>query len=102
MDIKAGSRIHKNIEYPKFVYMEMVATFLGANFVYHKNVFRRNNNKFNFGLFLIVNAFTSYQLCEMANPSVLRHYAAAFNNAEETVHRQNLNSKLRLKLLGYA
>ena len=101
MDIKSGQRYHKDIAYPKYVYMEMIATFFAANFVYHKNIFRRNNNKLNFGAFLFINAFTSFNLCEMANPCVSRYYAAAYNNTTENVHRTKLNSMLRVKLLGF-
>ena len=98
----SGSRLHSDISYPTFVYMETAATFLAANFVYHKNVFRRNQNKFNFGVFLLINAFTSFQVCEMANPSAQRYYAALYNNTAERQHRQELNKKLRVKLLGFA
>mmetsp|Transcript_39666 Transcript_39666/g.60763 ORF Transcript_39666/g.60763 Transcript_39666/m.60763 type:complete len:110 (+) Transcript_39666:7-336(+) len=69
-----------NILYPSFAYAEMVGVFFGANFMYHFNVFRRNRNPGTFIAFMLVNAFTSYNLVEFANPGVQRFYAAAYNN----------------------
>ena len=94
------SRFHDNIEYPSLVYIEMTACFFGANFVYHKNIFRRNQNKLSFAAFLLVNAFTSFHICEATNPSVARYYAALYNNKLEYDHRARLNYILRNKLFG--
>ena len=100
MDPNLPPRFHDDIAYPKSVYFEMVATFLFGNFVYHKNVFRRNGNKLNFGIFLFVNAFTSYNLCEMLNANVLRYNAAIYNNTVEFEHKVKLNAQLRKTLFG--
>jgi len=52
-----------------------------------------------FAAFMLVNAFTSYQLAEMMNMGAVRHYAARFQNLREVQHRNNMNEKLRLKII---
>jgi hypothetical protein len=94
------SRLVSQMEYPKIVYLEGLLFFFGANFLYHQNVFRANQNRLQFLGFLLVNAFTSYQLAEATNIGVSRHYAAAYNNTLEYQHRAALNAKLRIKLFG--
>ena len=94
------SRYHSDVEYPKLVYLEMAACFFAANFVYHKNIFRRNQNKLAFGGFVLINAFTSYALCEAGNPQVAKYYAALYNNKVENDHRARLNYILRTSLWG--
>ena len=100
MDPKQPSRLISEPTYPKDVYVESVALFLGANYLYHRNVFRRSNNKWAFSAFLLVNAFTSYNLVEVINPRSLNYYAALYNNDQEYKHRAKLQEKLRLKILG--
>jgi hypothetical protein len=97
---QGSSRLAQNVEYPKIVYLEGLLIFFGANFLYHQNIFRANQNKFQFFVFLAVNAFTSFQLAEATNIGVSRHYAAAYNNTMEYQHRAALNAKLRLRLFG--
>lgn len=94
------SRIVRSVEYPKIVYLEGLLFFFGANYLFHQNVFRSNQNRLQFLGFLLVNAFTSYQLAEATNIGVSRHYAAAYNNTLEYQHRAALNAKLRIKLFG--
>ena len=94
------SRIVSGTEYPKIVYLEGLLFFFGANFLFHQNVFRANQNRIQFLGFLFVNAFTSYQLAEATNVGATRHYAALYNNSLEYQHRAALNAKLRLKLFG--
>ncbi len=74
--------------------------FFGANFLFHQNVFRANQNRLQFGGFLLANLFTSYQIAEATNVGATRYYAALYNNTIEFQHRAQLNQKLRLKLFG--
>ena len=77
------SRFAEHVSYPTIAYAEMAIVFFGANFVYHRSVFRRDLSKLGFGAFLLINAFTSYTTVEALNPAVARYYAAAFNNTLE-------------------
>lgn len=61
-DSNSSSRLVHNTEFPKLVYLESLLIFFGANFLYHQNVFRANQSRPQFALFLAVNLFTSYQL----------------------------------------
>jgi hypothetical protein len=99
-DNNSSSRLIHNAEFPKIVYLEGLLFFFGANFLYHQNVFRANQNRLQFAAFLFVNAFTSYQLAEATNIGVSRYYAALYNNTMEYQHRANINQRLRLKLFG--
>ena len=94
------SRLVHGAEYPNIVYLEGLLFFFGANFLYHQNVFRANKNKLQFGAFLFVNLFTSYQLAEATNVGVTGYYAALYNNTMESQHRAMVNQRLRLKLFG--
>ena len=89
------TRLAGNVHYPTFTYLEMAGVFFAANFGYHMAVFRRRQNKAHFGAFMLVNAFTSYNLCEFASPGVVNYYAAAFNNTVEETHRKQVNSIYR-------
>ena len=100
MDPNADSRIVRDIQYPKIVYLEALLIFLGANFIYHQKVFRANNNRYQFLGFMLVNLFTSFQLAEACNINVARYNAAIYNNTHEMRHRATLNQQLRLKLFG--
>ena len=80
------SRYHDSISYPKLAYAEMAVMFFGANFVYHRNVFRRNQLKLPFFGFLLINGFTAWSLTEATNPAVAKYYAAAYNNQMESEH----------------
>ena len=95
-----NSRLVRGVEYPKIVYIEGLLLFFGANFLYHQHVFRANQNRLQFGGFLLVNLFTSYQLAEATNIGATRYYAALYNNSQEFNHRASLNQKLRLRLFG--
>ena len=94
------SRLVNNVEYPKIVYLESLLFFFGANFLFHQNVFRASQNRLQFGAFMLVNLFTSYQLAEATNGASLRYYAALYNNTKEYQHRAQINQRLRLKLFG--
>ena len=64
MDPNSDSRIDNN-DYNGNDYLVPVVTavsFFGANYIYHKNVFRANQNKLQFTAFLLVNLFTSTQV----------------------------------------
>jgi hypothetical protein len=82
-DAPSDSRLVRTSEYPKIVYLESLLFFFGANFLYHQHVFRANQGRFQFGAFLLVNLFTSYQLAEATNLSATRYYAAIYNNTLE-------------------
>jgi len=77
--------------YPKIVYLEALIFFFGANFLYHQNVFRANNNRFQFLGFILVNCFTSYNLAEATNYQAAKYYAALYNNTLEMQHRARIN-----------
>lgn len=94
------SRLVREVEYPKIVYLEGLLFFFGANFLYHHHVFKSNQNKLQFAGFLLVNLFTSYQLAEATNMGAQRYYAALYNNSIEYQHRAQVNQRLRLKLFG--
>ena len=94
------NRMAGNVEYPTFCYVEMAGCFFAANFVYHMSAFRRTRSKTAFSVFMLVNAFTSYNLCEFTSPGVHNYYAAAFNNTEEDSHRKQINSIYRRQILG--
>jgi hypothetical protein len=98
--MEGESRMIRNVEYPKIVYLEGLIFFFGANFLYHQNVFRANQNRLQFTGFLLVNLFTSYHLAEATNIGVSRYYAALYNNTKELQHRAQVNQRLRLKLFG--
>ena len=95
------SRIAENISYPKTAYLEMALVFFGANFVYHRNIFRRNLSKFGFVTFMLINAFTSWNIVEAFNPSVIRYYTAAFNNTFEMQHKAAKSQYLKNKIFGF-
>ena len=80
----------------------MAIVFFGANFIYHRNVFRRDLSKLGFGAFLLINAFTSYAAVEALNPAVARYYAAAYNNTLEYQHRAIKSQYLRKKIFGFS
>lgn len=91
MDPTAESRFVRNVEYPKIVYLESILLFFGANFLYHQNVFRNNQNRLQFVGFLLVNAFTSFNLAQATNISVAKYNAALYNNSLELRHRALVN-----------
>ena len=86
-------------EYPRSIYAQMLVVFFGANLMYHKHVFRMNGNRPQFFMFMLANAFTSYQIAEMTNLAVVDRDAAAFNNTEEMMHRARINERLRLNMM---
>ena len=94
------SRIVELRPYPKMVFAETLVFFFGANFLYHQNVFRRTANRPGFALFMLVNAFTSFQLAEATNVNVLRYYGCHINNKLEIEHRAEMNTVLRTRLYG--
>ena len=92
------SRIEDTPNYPPMVYLESALIFFGANFMFHQNVFRRSGNRAHFAGFMVINAFTSYQISEAMNPLASRHHASAFNNTIELEHRAMMQEKLRLRM----
>lgn len=98
MDPNTESRLVQSREYPKIVYLEGLIFFFGANYLFHHHVFRASNNRLQFGAFLAVNLFTSYQLAEATNIGAAKYYAGIYNNHLEHLHRAQVNQKLRLKL----
>lgn len=94
------SRIVRDMDYPKIVYLEGLVFFFGANFFYHQHVFRANQNRLQFAGFLLVNLFTSFQLAEATNTAATKYYAAIYNNTKEYQHRALVNQRLRTKLFG--
>ena len=86
-------------EYPKSVYLEATILFFGSNFVYHMAIHRSRGSFPHFAAFMVVNAFTSYQLAECMNMGAIRHYAARFQNLREVQHRNKLTEQLRLKII---
>ena len=55
-----SSRLEDDLNYPPSVFIQTLGVFLGANYMYHRHAFRKNNCKMSFVLFLGVNLFTSY------------------------------------------
>ena len=96
------SRFADGVAYPQTAYAEMAIVWFGANFLYHRNVFRRDLSKMGFGAFLLINAFTSFHVVESFNPAVIRYYAAAYNNTLEYQHRAIKNQVLRKKIFGFS
>ena len=94
-----NSRMIYDREYPRTIYAQMLVVFFGANLMYHKHVFRMNGNRPQFFMFMLANAFTSFQIAEMTNLTVLDREAAAFNNTEEMIHRSKINERLRLNMM---
>ena len=94
------SRLADNVEYPKTAYLDMAIVFFGVNFAYHKFIFRQNLSKGAFGMFLLVNMFTSYSVVEAFHPGVIRYYSAALNNTLEFQHRSLKTQILRKNLFG--
>ena len=92
------SRIVACPPYPPIVYLESMLIFFGANFLFHRNVFRRSGNRAQFAAFMAVNAFTSFNIAEAMSPQAAAYHASAFNNTIELEHRANVYEKLRLKL----
>ena len=92
------SRIEVTPKYPPIVYLESALIFFGANFLFHQNVFRRSGNRAHFAAFMMVNAFTSYNISEGLNEQAARYHASAFNNTLELEHRNNMQEKLRMKM----
>jgi hypothetical protein len=97
-DASSESRLQKTGDFPSSVYLESLVIFFGANFLFHQNVFRKQGSRPQFALFMLVNAFTSYQIADAANLASLNRYAIIYNNTREIEHRAALNQKLRAKL----
>ncbi len=92
------SRIEVTPKYPPIVYLESLMLFFGANFLFHQNVFRRSGNRAHFIAFMVVNGFTSYNICEALSRDAARYHASAFNNTLELEHRADMQEKLRLRM----
>ena len=54
MDPTSESRLVRNAIYPKIVYLEALTLFLGANFLFHQNVYRVSQNRPHFLAFILV------------------------------------------------
>jgi len=99
MDPNSESRLIPTPEFPAHAYIQTLVYFLGANYFYHRGVYRLNGNRSQFLGFMLVNAFTSFQLAQATNTGVLKHYGSMYNNTLELEHRGLLNQKLRERLL---
>lgn len=53
------SRMVQVPAYPNFAYVEMLALYLGTNFAFYQQYFRRNGNRKQFAAFMLVNSFTT-------------------------------------------
>lgn len=93
------SRMVQIQTYPNFAYVEMLTLYLGTNFAFYQQFFRRNGDRKQFAAFMLVNVFTTCQLVEVTNPKVMRHYAGFLNNYQETQHRLKMTENLRQNLL---
>jgi hypothetical protein len=80
MDPNSEARLAPPKNYPKIVYLETMIFFFGANFLFHHHVFRTSQNRLQFGAFLFVNLFTSYQLAEGSNLGCASYHSSIFNN----------------------
>ena len=89
MDAKE-SRIEVTPKYPPIVYAESALIFFGANFLFHQNVFRRSGNRAHFGVFLMVNMFTSFNIAEALSAQACAYHASTFNNTLELEHRASI------------
>merc|ERR1712166_789979 len=99
MDPSLPSRMQQTCTQPKNVYFEAAMVFLGSNFVFHHKVFRRNGSRPQFAAFMLVNAFTSYQLVECMDMGSMHRYANIMENTKEMEHRALMNEKLRQRML---
>lgn len=93
-----NTRLRSSYEFPKVVYLETLAFFFAANFMFHQNVFRKSGSRFQYAAFSAVNLFTSFQLADCMNKASMRRYAVIYNNTIEMQHRNNLTYKLRQSL----
>jgi len=98
MEDFSKQRLFKTDAFPGFVYVESVAIFFFANFMFHQNVFRISGSRPQFAAFMLVNAFTSFQLAQAFNPSVIKWYSTIYENTKEMEHRAKLNEMLRSKM----
>ena len=89
------SRFHDGVRYPQIAYGEMGVLFFFGNWIYHKEVYRRNMSKLAFFAYLPLNAFMAYTMVEAFDPNVARWYAAALNNTMEYETRAKMNYLLR-------
>jgi hypothetical protein len=80
-------RMHIANPYPKSVYIQSLAIFFGANYLFHQNVFRRSGSRPQFAAFMLVNVFTSLQIAEACNWGYARRTATIFDNTKEIEHR---------------
>ena len=96
--METENRIRNVGAFPKVVYLQALAIFLGANFMYHHQVFRTSGNRLQFLMFMGVNLFTSYQIADATVTASLHRQATMLNNAIELKHRQDLQHKLRIGL----
>eukprot|EP00351_Strombidinopsis_sp_SopsisLIS2011_P000639 CAMPEP_0116871438 /NCGR_PEP_ID=MMETSP0463-20121206/1803_1 /TAXON_ID=181622 /ORGANISM="Strombidinopsis sp, Strain SopsisLIS2011" /LENGTH=103 /DNA_ID=CAMNT_0004509889 /DNA_START=25 /DNA_END=336 /DNA_ORIENTATION=- len=94
-----SSRMIRASEFPSTLYAQTLVYFFGANLMYHKHIFRTTGNRVAFSLFMVANAFTSYQLAECTNLTIIDRDAAAYNNTLEVEHRAQINQKLRLNMM---
>ena len=69
------------------------------NYLFHHKVFRRNGSRPQFAAFMLVNAFTSWQLAECANMASLVRYSYVLENTKEMEHRALMTQRLRQKML---
>ena len=93
-----NSRLRTSYEFPKVVYLETLAIFFAANFMFHQNVFRKSSSRFQYAAFSAVNLFTSFQLADSMNKASMRRYAVIYNNTKEMQHRNELTFRLRQSL----
>lgn len=97
-DPNTPSRLVEVEAKPSTVYLEALMFFMGANFLFHQNIFRKAGNSYHFAGFMLINAWTSYQVAEATNYAVIRRYATMYNNTLEMQHRAELNKRLRQRL----
>lgn len=53
------SRMVQVPAFPNFAYVEILALYLGTNFAFYQQFFRRSGDRKQFAAFMLVNAFTS-------------------------------------------
>ena len=92
------NRLVRVTDSSSILYLETLVYFFGANFVFHHSVFRSVGSRPQFAAFMLVNAFTSFQLAQVTNFHEMARMAAMLNNTVEMNHRADLNNALRTKM----
>ena len=81
------SRLRNAGAFPKVVYMQALLIFFGANIMFHNRVFRFENNRAQFLVFMAVNAATSFSIADAGCYASIHRRSTLLNNTYEVTHR---------------